>query len=163
MKTKLITLTLVVIAAMATSCGTSKKAMQSSGVDKSAKEYIAEQVAEWKADGYKRSGASVTYSLEELMARHRSKMETSPDKYFELYGVANSGAKSSLSALKMMALNDAAREYATKADMSMNNVVNAAKAEFKSVNFAAVSATSKDTSSLNNLFVSTLKQKGVKL
>lgn len=119
MKTKLITLTLVVIAAMATSCGTSKKTMQSSGVDKSAKEYIAEQVAEWKADGYKRSGASVTYSLEELMARHRSKMETSPDKYFELYGVANSGAKSSLSALKMMALNDAAREYATKADMSM--------------------------------------------
>ncbi len=119
MKTKLMTLLMVAIAAVATSCGSSKKAMQSSGVDKSAKEYIAEQVAEWKAEGYKQSGASVTYSLEELMARHRSKMELSPDKYYELFGVANAGAKSSLSALKMMALNDAAREYATKADLSM--------------------------------------------
>ncbi|MFI3297397.1 MAG: hypothetical protein SNI49_08655 [Rikenellaceae bacterium] len=54
-------------------------------------------------------------------------------------------------------------EQFIRRDMALNNVVNAAKAEFKSVNFAAVSATSKDTAPLKDLFVSILKQKGIKL
>ena len=119
MKTKLFTLALVAVAIMATSCGTSRNATLSQNVNKSAKNYIAEQIEEWEADGYKRSGPSVTYSLEELMIKHRSKMEAAPNKYFELYGVASKGGKSSLSALKLMVINDVAREYATKADMSM--------------------------------------------
>ncbi|MFI3301727.1 MAG: hypothetical protein SNH35_04230 [Rikenellaceae bacterium] len=119
MRKNLLRIAFIAIVAMVTACGSSKKTTSSDNVDKSAKEYIREQIAEWKADGYRRSGAGVTYSLEELMVRHRSKMETEPKQYFELYGIANGGGKSHLSALKMSALNDAAREYASKSGMEM--------------------------------------------
>jgi YD repeat-containing protein len=47
--------------------------------------------------------------------------------------------------------------------MGLHNVINSSKAEFKRVNFYAVSAISKDTNSLKYLFSELLKQQGVKL
>ncbi len=47
--------------------------------------------------------------------------------------------------------------------MSMSSIVNAAKSEFKSVNFYAVSAISKDKTAVQSMFEDVLKQQGVKL
>lgn len=98
-----------IAAATMVSCGPAKQAVSNPVSD-------AEKVAKsLMSQGYQLTGGMATYTLESLIQRHNDKLNTDQDRYVSVQGTSEGVGMEDLSSAKIVALNDAAAQYATKA------------------------------------------------
>lgn len=114
--------TLIITSSVLTlaSCGSSKKVATTPVSD-------AVKVAQdLKAAGYQVTGGMSTFSMESLLQRHNDIVLSDMDRYIPVEGSSEGAGLGDLSSAKLVALNDAALQYATKAGSSVEGGIETA-------------------------------------